>query len=270
MGNASVNGRGKGTRDALANGRSGTIKAESSRVEGNDRLTRMGELAWLFAVILCALGVCLTAKSGFGVSMVVAPAYVLHLKLVDALPFFTFGMAEYCLQGLVILILIIVMRRFRYKYLLSFVTAIVYGLALDAWRLLFGPEICTEFSQRLLACAVGIPITAFSIALFLRTYLPQEGYELFVKGLAEGKGYSINKVKWAYDAVSLLTAIVLMLCLFGQFSFEMVGVGTLIMTLINAPLIAFFGKLLDQRIDFSPAFSGFYEWYMKTFDGRNA
>ena len=45
------------------------------------KIKRGAELAWLFGIILCPLGVCLSAKSGLGVSMVVAPAYVLYLKL---------------------------------------------------------------------------------------------------------------------------------------------------------------------------------------------
>lgn len=223
-----------------------------------------GELMWALAIVLCALGVCLTAKSGFGVSMVVAPAYVLHLKLVEALPFFTFGMAEYALQGVLVLALALIKKRFCLRYLLTFVTAVVYGLALDGWRLIFGTEVYSVLFLRIAAVAVGLPVTAFSIALFLRTYLPQEGYELFVKEMAERSNRSVNTVKWIYDVCSLLLAIVLMLCLFGKFSFRMVGPGTLVMTLVNAPLIALFGRFLDARVDFSSAFPKFYDWYVRT------
>ncbi|MBR5264323.1 MAG: hypothetical protein IKV50_06480, partial [Clostridia bacterium] len=59
------------------------------------KIPGMGELAYVLGLILCALGVCFSANSGFGVSMVVAPAYVLHCKLEPLLPFFSFGVAEY-------------------------------------------------------------------------------------------------------------------------------------------------------------------------------
>ena len=42
---------------------------------------RFAEIAYVLGMILCPLGVCLSAKSGFGVSMVVAPAYVLYLRI---------------------------------------------------------------------------------------------------------------------------------------------------------------------------------------------
>ena len=149
------------------------------------KIGRTGELAWLFGVLLCSLGVCFSAKSGFGVSMVVAPAYVLHRFFSPDLPWMTFGAAEYLLQGTLILLLCIAVQRFKWKYLLSFFTAVCYGFALDFWRMLFGTEVYPELWQRIIACAVGALITAFSIALYLRTYLPQQGYELVVKELTE-------------------------------------------------------------------------------------
>jgi uncharacterized membrane protein YczE len=220
---------------------------------------KIAEAAWVAAVIICGLGVCLSAKSGFGVSMVVAPAYVLYLKISQALPWFSFGMAEYCLQGLLMILLSIVLRRFKWKYPLAFGTAICYGFALDAWRAVFGTAVYTEMYQRCLACAGGAVITAFAIALFLRTYLPQEGYELVVKEISEKFGFNMNRVKWIYDCTSLTVAIILMLLLFKGFSFEMIGAGTLIMTVINTPLIAMFGRLLDSKFEFTSAFESFHE-----------
>ena len=49
---------------------------------------KMNEAAWLLGIIFCALGVCLLTKAGFGLSMVSAAAYILHLKVVQFLPFF--------------------------------------------------------------------------------------------------------------------------------------------------------------------------------------
>ena len=47
---------------------------------------RFAEIAYVLGIILCPLGVCLSAKSGFGVSMVVAPAYVLYLRISETIP----------------------------------------------------------------------------------------------------------------------------------------------------------------------------------------
>lgn len=230
------------------------------------KIGHMGEPAWLLGVLLCSLGVCFSAKSGFGVSMVVAPAYVLHRFLSPSLPWMTFGAAEYLLQGTLILLLCIAVRRFKWKYLLSFFTAVCYGFALDFWRLLFGTDVYALLWQRAVACAVGAVITAFAIALYLRTYLPQQGYELVVKELTERYSLRLGRVKWLYDISSLLLAILLMLLLFRTFSTDMVGVGTLLLTIVNTPLITLSGKLLDRFLAFTPAFPRFRALFDRFFN----
>ena len=72
---------------------------------------RFAEIAYVLGIILCPLGVCLSAKSGFGVSMVVAPAYVLYLRISETIPWFTFGKSEYIFQGLLLSICYLLLRR---------------------------------------------------------------------------------------------------------------------------------------------------------------
>ncbi|HKM33764.1 MAG TPA: DUF6198 family protein [Lachnospiraceae bacterium] len=230
------------------------------------KIINVGELTWLLAIVLCSLSVCLSANSGFGVSMIVAPAYILYLKIVTLLPWFTFGMAEYCLQGMLLLVCCMVMKRFKWKYLLSFGTAILYGLCLDFWRLVFGSAIYDILWLRFFSCVAGMIIGSFSIALFLRSYLPQEAYELLVKELSIKTGANMHKVKWIYDISSLGAAILLMFLFFHQFSFEMIGIGTLIVTLLNTPLIAFWGRLIDRYASLNSAFPKFYQKYEELMD----
>ena len=215
---------------------------------------KCAEIGWFLANIICSLGVCLSAKSGFGVSMVVAPAFVLHKYLSQFSDFFTFGNTEYLVQGLFIISLMIIFGKFKIKYPLAFVTSVIYGLTLDGWRLIFGQNIPDQLYIRIIYMVLGAIVTALAIAIYLRTCLPQQGYDLFVYELATEKKKKMNVVKWIYDASSLVFAIILMLILFQRFDLEMVGVGTLILTLVNTPLIAAWGKLLDRFIDFSPLF----------------
>lgn len=93
------------------------------------------ELAYVFGIVFVAWGVVLMEKADFGVSMVVAPAYLLYRWLSPAWSVVTFGMAEYCLQAVLLLAMCLLLRRFRVSYLFSFVTAVVYGFVLDAFML---------------------------------------------------------------------------------------------------------------------------------------
>ena len=56
------------------------------------------ELCYVLGLIILAAGSAMMAKADFGVSMVVAPAYILHVKLSQYWSFVTFGFAEYILH----------------------------------------------------------------------------------------------------------------------------------------------------------------------------
>ena len=79
------------------------------------------EMAYAIGILALALGTALMEKADYGMSMVVAPAYLIYLKISESVSWFTFGMAEYSLQAILIIILAIVMHRFKRKYLFSFI-----------------------------------------------------------------------------------------------------------------------------------------------------
>lgn len=201
---------------------------------------------WVIGMLLCPLGVALCAVGGFGVSMIEAPVYVLYLKLSQLLPWFTFGMAEYLLQAIVLLLLALLTRFWRWSWLLSFGTAVLYGLILDFWRLFTGTEVYDALWLRIVCTAAGLLLNTFSVACYFRTFMPLEVWELFVKTYSERKGRSITKVKWIYDVSSLSLGILMMLLFFGRIDFTAIGVGTVAATITNAPVIAFFGRCIDR------------------------
>lgn len=213
---------------------------------------KFGETAWLAGLILLTLGVCLMSKAGFGVSMVVSPAYVLHLSLKDVLPFLTFGMASYICEGIILVIMCIVVKRFKWQYLLSFLTAFIYGIILDLWTMALGAEQYTQMHARIIAYVGGLLLSAVSIAMFFHSYLPPEVYDLFVKEIHSTYKFKQGIVKWIYDISSLVIAVTLTLCL--NHNLTGISYGTLVCALVNAPLISFFGKHLKKVFSFEPAF----------------
>ena len=89
------------------------------------------ELAYVIGIIVLAFGTALLEKADFGMSMIVAPAYLLHLKISPYIPFFSFGVAEYVFQGFLLVLLSIVLRKIKFLFFLSFVTAFIYGNILN-------------------------------------------------------------------------------------------------------------------------------------------
>lgn len=215
------------------------------------KIPRFAEAAWVCGIVLCAFGVALTIKADFGVSMIAAPPYIIHLKVAEYFPSFTLGTAEYCFQGVLLLVMMAVVRRVRFKYFLCFATAVIYGKVLDLMLLLLGGgEAYTAMPARIAAFVAGGVITSMAIAFFFRTYLPLQIYELFVTESAAVFKKPNEKVKYIFDGACLVISVTLTLVLFK--GFEGIGIGTIILTIANAPIIALCGKLLDKCIDFAP------------------
>lgn len=213
------------------------------------------EISYILGLVIMAFAAAFTEKANFGMSMVVAPAYILHLKISEFLPWFTFGVAEYVFQGFLIIITVIIMRKFKISYLFSFVTAVIYGTLLDGAMALISilPE--NTFAIRILWYILGTVLCSFAVSLFFHTYISPEAYELIVKEIAQKFNFNINKVKTSYDCISVVLGIIMSFAFFGFGVFKGVGVGTVFCALINGFLIGRFSKLLEKYFNFKNKFN---------------
>ncbi len=211
------------------------------------------ELAYVFGIIALALGTALMEKADFGLSMVVAPAYLVYLKLSEVWSFVTFGMAEYALQACLLAAMALILRKFRISYLFSFVTAVIYGFTLDGCMALAAHIGGGSVAWRIGFYAVGLLLCAAGVALIFRTYIAPEVYELFVKKMSARLNRSISHFKIAYDCVSCLVAIILSFCFFGWWHFEGVKLGTVVCALVNGWLIGWIGRWMDNRFEYADA-----------------
>ena len=208
------------------------------------------ELAYVFGLALIAVGVAFMEAADWGVSMVVAPAYLLYLKLSQFWPWFTFGTAEYCLQGVLLLVLILVLRRFRLSFLFSFVTAVIYGFMLDGFMAL-AALIPSGWSGYHLTCyLVGLLLCAAGVSLIFHAYISPEVYELFVKEVSGKYGVSLPKFKTAYDCTSCLIGVILSFAFFGLWHFEGVKLGTVFCALVNGWTIGNFSRFYEKHWQF--------------------
>ena len=217
------------------------------------KITKMNETAWLLGVLCCAFGVALATKANFGLSMIAAPPYIIHLFFKNIFPWYTQGTSEYIWQGVLLVILCVIVRRFKVKYLLTFASGVIFGIVLDGFLCLLGGGGAYEtLFARLVAFVLSEIITAFAIACYFRTDMPLPVYELVVSEISKCYKIGINKVKQTNDIIMLILSVLFALLL--NHSFAGIGIGTVVITLINASLIALMGKLLDRYFEFSPRF----------------
>lgn len=211
------------------------------------------ELAYIIGIIGIAIGTALSEASDFGVSMIVAPAYLLYRIVSQNVSFFTFGMAEYIFQGFLLIIMILVIRKFKPSYLFSFVTAIIYGLILDGamWLVAFVPN--QTIAARTILYIGGLLMCAFGVSLMFHTYISPEVYELFVKEVSSVYKLPINKFKTVYDCISCILGIAISFAAFGFGRFEGVKFGTVICALLNGFLIGRFSAAMEKHFNFKDA-----------------
>ena len=112
------------------------------------KLKKTSELLWLLGIVFVALGVAICSKANLGVSMIAAPAFILHEALVAVFPKISVGMIEYLIQGVLLLLLCLSVQRFHWKYLLAFSVAILYGYTLNFFIFLFGDLTLTSLVAR--------------------------------------------------------------------------------------------------------------------------
>jgi uncharacterized membrane protein YczE len=210
------------------------------------------EPAYFLGIVVLAFGTALMEKADFGMSMVVAPAYLIHLKISEYVPWLSFGMSEYAFQALLLILLSVVMHKFKKSYILSFATAFLYGTVLDIAMKVVALFPYSGLVWQVIFYIAGLIICAVGVALLLHTYFPPEAYELAVKELSAKFNVTIGKTKTIYDCCSCALAIVLSLCFFKAF----VGVkwGTIACAIINGWLIGKFSQLLESKFILKDAF----------------
>ena len=212
------------------------------------------ELAYILGLVLLGLGTAFIVKTNFGVSMVVAPAYLLHLKISPYLPFFTFGVASYTVQFLLVAALSIALRKKKLSYWFSFGTAVLYGYILDGLTLAVNFFTFETLVARILFFALGLVIAAAGIAFMFKTYMPAEAYDLVVKELVIHLKKSIPRTKMLFDMTCLLVSVILSFAFFGFGVFRGISYGTIACALLNARVIAWFSRIYDHYFDFVPTF----------------
>ena len=213
------------------------------------------ELAYFLGLLILAVGTAFMERANFGVSMVVAPAYLLHLKISEILPFFSFGMAEYTLQALILVLIMVILRKVKLSYFFSFVTAVIYGFMLDGSIAAVSWIPWSGLASNIFFYLAGMLLCSIGVSLLFHTYLSPEAYELFVKEVSSKFHIDIHKCKKVYDCASCLLAIVLSFAFFGLWHFEGVKWGTIVCALVNGSIIGLCTKALEKIWTFEDKFA---------------
>ncbi len=224
------------------------------------KINKSSELLWLMGIVFVALGVAICNKADLGVSMIAAPTFIVQEAACKLWSGFSVGVVEYIIQGLFLILLCVIVRRFSWRYLLAFAVAVIYGYTMNLFIFLLGSAEISSVAVRWILLIVGDIFVGFGVACFFRTYMPLQVFELFVAEVSDRFKIDVNRIKPVFDVSMLVLSVTLAIVLFGDLtsfdwstiyyaSYHSIELGTLVTTLINAPIIKIMGKLIDKAFD---------------------
>lgn len=209
----------------------------------NEKYVFRGELALLLAILINSMGVLLMLQSGSGISAISSVPYAFS----EVFPKLSLGTWTYIFQGILVLTLMILKRRFVPSYLFSFVAGFLFGELMDLHELWI-TKLPLSVPLRIFYFVLSYIILCFGIALSNRCKLPIIPTDLFPRDLSEiiKKPYSVVKI--TFD----VTCLVVTACLtyFALGKILGLGVGTVVAAFTMGKGVSIAGNLIDKKMTF--------------------
>ena len=181
--------------------------------------------------------------SGSGISAISSVPFAFS----EVLPHLSLGTWTYIFQGLLVLILMLLQKRFVPQYLFSFVVGFVFGKLLDANELWINILLSTIW-LRILYFVISYLLISFGIALSNRCCLPIIPTDLFPRELSKITGVSYSKIKISFDVICLaVTAAMTGICLH---HIDGLGIGTVLAAFTMGKVVGLMGDYLDRHVQF--------------------
>lgn len=217
-------------------------------MEGNSAVRKKpvlrGELALVVAVIINSLGVVLMLYSGSGISAISSVPFAFS----EVLPQLSLGTWTYIFQGLLVLTLMILQKRFVPQYLFSFVVGFVFGKLLDLDELWIN-ILPTPLFMRIIYFVISYLLICFGIALSNRCCLPIIPTDLFPRELSKITKVAYSKIKISFDVICLAVTAAMTYFFLGHL--DGLGVGTVLAAFTMGKVVGLMGDCLDRHVQFT-------------------
>ncbi len=217
---------------------------EAQEIQQKELHTMRGELALLVAVLINSFGVVLMLHSGAGISAISSVPFAFS----EVFTRISLGTWTYLFQGVLVLSLMILRKRFVPQYLFSFVVGFVlFGELLDvheAWINLLP----LTLPNRILYFAISYLLICIGIALSNRCGLPIIPTDLFPRELADITGAAYSNIKVSFDVICLAVTAGMTIFFLGHL--DGLGIGTILAAFTMGKVIGAIGKWMDGRLRF--------------------
>lgn len=219
------------------------IMGETTRKPEEELPVIRGELALLVVILINSLGVVLMLHSGSGISAISSVPYA----FTDVFPKFSLGTWTYVFQGLLVLSLMIMRKKFVPPYLFSFVVGFAFSEMLDIHKE-WVDALPTSMAERVLYFVISYLLLCIGIALSNRCGLPIIPTDLFPRELSEITSIKYSRIKVSFDVICLTVTALMTGLILGHL--DGLGIGTILAAFTMGKVIGWIGEWMDQHVRF--------------------
>lgn len=202
-----------------------------------------GEAALPIALVIDSFGVVLMLYSAAGISAISSVPYAFS----EVFPALSLGTWTYIFQGLLVMSLMIMRKKFVPSYLFSFVVGFVFGELLDLHELWIN-VLPDSLPWRIVWFVVSYVLLSIGIAISNRCGLPIVPTDLFPRELSDITKVGYPKIKICFDVSCLVVTAAL--TFFGLGHIEGLGIGTVLAAFTMGKAVGLCGNFLDKHFRF--------------------
>lgn len=208
-----------------------------------EKMLFRGEVALPVALVIDSFGVVLMLYSAAGISAISSVPYAFS----EVFPALSLGTWTYIFQGLLVLSLMIMRKKFVPSYLFSFVVGFVFGELLDLHELWINilPD---GLAWRIAWFVISYVLLSIGIAISNRCGLPIVPTDLFPRELSDITKVGYPKIKIIFDVSCLVVTAAL--TFFGLGHIEGLGIGTVLAAFTMGKAVGLCGDFLDRHFRF--------------------
>lgn len=202
-----------------------------------------GEIALIIAVIINSLGVVLMLYSGSGISAISSVPYAFS----EVFKNISLGTWTYIFQGVLVMSLMILRKKFVPTYLFSFVVGFIFGEMLDVHELWIN-VLPHTIIWRIVYFIISYLLISIGIALSNRCCLPIIPTDLFPRELSDIFNTAYSKIKITFDVTCLFITAGMTFIILGHL--DGLGIGTILAAFTMGKMVGIIGDWMDQHYKF--------------------
>jgi hypothetical protein len=202
-----------------------------------------GEITLIVIILINSLGVVLMLYSGSGISAISSVPYAFSLVF----PKISLGTWTYIFQGLLVLSLMIMRKKFVAPYLFSFLVGFAFSEMLDIHEMWIN-ALPTALEYRVVYFVISYFLICFGIALSNRCGLPIIPTDLFPRELADITKIKYSRIKIGFDVICLAITALMTCIILGHL--DGLGIGTILAAFTMGKVIGMIGDQMDRHVRF--------------------